>query len=28
VVVIRPMGEGRFEYIASIPPTLWVQLRK
>lgn len=26
VVVIRPLGEGRFEYVASIPPTLWAQL--
>lgn len=28
VVVIRPLGEGRFEYVASIPPTLWAQLRE
>lgn len=28
VVVIRPLGDGRFEYVASIPPTLWAQLRE
>jgi len=28
VVVMRPLGEGRFEYIASIPPALWAQLLK
>lgn len=28
VVVIRPLGDGRFEYIASIPPALWAQLLK
>jgi len=28
VVVIRPLGESKFEYIASIPPTLWASLLK
>ncbi|MFZ3127168.1 MAG: histidine phosphatase family protein [Rhodoferax sp.] len=28
VVVIRPLGDGRFEYVASIPPALWAQLRE
>lgn len=28
VVVIRPLGPGKFEYVASIPPTLWPQLNK
>lgn len=26
VVVIRPLGAGRFEYVASIPPALWPRL--
>lgn len=28
VVVIRPLGEGRFEYVASIPPATWPSLLK
>lgn len=28
VVVLRPLGAGQFEYIASIPPTLWPALLK
>ena len=28
VVVIRPLGEGRFEYIASIHPGMWPDLLK
>ncbi len=28
VVVIRPTGPNTFEYVASIPPTLWTQLLK
>lgn len=28
VVVLRPLGAGGFDYIASIPPTLWPQLIK
>jgi phosphohistidine phosphatase SixA len=28
VVVLRPLGEGRFEYVASIPPALWPSLLK
>jgi phosphohistidine phosphatase SixA len=28
MVVIRPLGDGQFEYIASIPPTLWPALLK
>ena len=24
IVVIRPQGAGRFDYVASIPPTAWV----
>lgn len=28
VVVIKPLGDGEFEYIASIPPTLWGDLLK
>lgn len=26
VVVIQPMGNGQFKYVASIPPSLWPQL--
>lgn len=26
VVVIEPQGQGRFQYVASIPPTLWAAL--
>jgi phosphohistidine phosphatase SixA len=26
VVVLRPLGDGRFEYIASIHPTMWPKL--
>lgn len=26
LVVFRPQGEGRFDYVASIPPTLWPEL--
>jgi phosphohistidine phosphatase SixA len=26
VVVLRPLGEGTFEYLGSIPPDLWSQL--
>lgn len=28
MVVIRPLGDGRFEYVASIPPTAWAELLK
>jgi phosphohistidine phosphatase SixA len=28
VVVIRPLGNDQFEYIASVPPTLWAHLLK
>lgn len=28
VVILRPLGEGRFEYLASIHPTLWPALLK
>lgn len=28
VVVIRPLGEGRFEYLASIHPAMWPKLLK
>lgn len=28
VVIFRPMGDKRFEYIASIPPTMWPELLK
>ena len=28
VVVIRPLGPGQFEYVASIPPAHWAQLNK
>lgn len=28
VVVLRPLGEGRFEYIASIHPSMWPELMK
>ena len=28
VAVFRPLGEGRMEYLASIPPHLWPQLLK
>jgi phosphohistidine phosphatase SixA len=28
VVVIRPLGDGRFEYLASIHPDMWPQLLK
>lgn len=28
VVVIRPLADGSFEYVASIPPKLWSQLLK
>jgi hypothetical protein len=26
VVVLRPLGDGRFEYIASSHPTMWPKL--
>ncbi len=26
IVVIRPQGSGRFDYVASIPPTAWADL--
>lgn len=26
VVVLRPLGDGRFEYVASIHPSMWPQL--
>ncbi|MDX9843700.1 MAG: histidine phosphatase family protein [Aquabacterium sp.] len=26
VVVIRPLGQGQFAYVASVPPTLWPTL--
>ena len=26
LVVFRPKGEGRFDYVASIPPGLWPEL--
>lgn len=28
LVVLRPLGNDKFEYIASIPPTLWASLLK
>ena len=28
LVVLRPLGNGQFEYVASIPPTLWASLLK
>lgn len=28
VVVFQPLGEGRFVYVASIPPGLWPQLNR
>jgi phosphohistidine phosphatase SixA len=28
VVVLRPLGNGQFEYLASIPPSLWAALLK
>jgi len=28
VVIFRPMGDKKFEYIASIPPTMWPELLK
>jgi phosphohistidine phosphatase SixA len=28
VVVVRPLGSDKFEYIASIPPALWASLLK
>jgi phosphohistidine phosphatase SixA len=28
VVVLRPLGQDRFEYLGSIPPTLWATLLK
>lgn len=28
VVVMRPLGPGQFEYLASIPPAHWAQLNK
>jgi phosphohistidine phosphatase SixA len=28
LVVLRPLGNERFEYVASIPPTLWASLLK
>lgn len=28
MVVIRPKGEGQFDYVASIPPTAWADLLK
>ena len=28
LVVLRPLGNEKFEYIASIPPTLWASLLK
>lgn len=28
VVVLRPLGEGRFDYVASIHPAMWPQLLK
>lgn len=28
LVVLRPLGHDKFEYVASIPPTLWASLLK
>lgn len=28
VAIFRPLGENKFEYVASIPPTLWPELLK
>jgi hypothetical protein len=28
IIVIRPRGEGRFDYVASIVPTAWTDLLK
>lgn len=28
VVVIKPLGDEQFEYVASIPPTMWQKLAK
>lgn len=28
LVVLRPLGNGQFDYVASIPPTLWASLLK
>ena len=28
MVILRPKGEGRFDYVASIPPTAWADLLK
>jgi hypothetical protein len=28
LVVLRPLGHEKFEYVASIPPTLWASLLK
>lgn len=28
LVVLRPLGNDKFEYVASIPPTLWASLLK
>jgi len=28
LVILRPLGNEKFEYVASIPPALWASLLK